>query len=190
MPFKQVLKMAAAKTESLLPRLSYRSPLHAIPVEVIGAYSSTNSACVSKYVEQALRFNYGVHLWSLDSAPVGLKEYTIGSGRGTRNDILNKIVTSLPSHAYILVVDDDCEFWINTMQDLVNLTHLAGFALSQPAHTIDSYANFPYTFGLPHLMARSTLFIANGPCMLVSPAFRSIVFPLTEGSMGWEDCVI
>lgn len=168
-------------------RLGLRNLPEAPPVALAGVYRARNEAHVERMLA-ALPSGSKVALWALDDITEGLAALTVGSGPGTRFDLLNRCVAELPLLAedWLIISDDDVAFRRGDATSAVRLALACGLDLAQPAHTWASHRNWNYTRRRFLTIARRGQFVEIGPTFLVSPKGRRLVLPFPEGpGMGW-----
>jgi hypothetical protein len=155
---------------------------------LVCVYRKENSRIVVELVNQALALEMAVALWALDSPIASLAERTVGSGPGSRLQLLNRLCNSLPASAsgQLVVCDDDIRFERGGLRGLLSLTTACDFGLAQPAHAPRSYVNQAITRARPLTLARVTTYVESGPVVVISPEWRSRVVPFPEElGMGW-----
>lgn len=151
-------------------------------------YRRKNVAVVGRLVEPALAAGWTVSLWALDEADPTLASVTVGTGRGTKFELVNRLLADTPPEEddHVVVVDDDASF---VRGDLVAFAHTAvagGLDLSQPAHVLWSNISHRITWMRPLSRARLTTFVEIGPIFAVSPQWRDRVVPFPDDiGMGW-----
>jgi len=158
-----------------------------IPVGLLIVYRRRNASLVRRALATARRNQWHVRLWALDQPDAALAEHTVGSGPGSRLELLNRLHESLPPGIVTCVLaDDDVLFVSGGLDRLVTVAGLSGFALAQPAHVVDSNYSHGLTRFEPFSIARRTTFVEVGPVVVVGESGASRVFPLpVEYGMGW-----
>lgn len=151
-------------------------------------YRARNSRVVARLVRSAVRGGLDVRLWALDSVSPSLAAWTVGSGPGTKFELVNRLLASAPvaDDAYVVVSDDDV--WLPFgLRSFLSLVRRAGLDLAQPAHTRHlSNLSHAVTLRARWSLARVTAFVEIGPVFVVSPAWRAAVLPFPEDvGMGW-----
>jgi hypothetical protein len=130
-----------------------------------------------------------VRLWSLDDVPADLAPMTSGVGRGTRFELLNRLVAEIPPSARsdaLVLCDDDVRFLVGDVERLVGLGNRLGFDLFQPAHSHESFASYPAVRKRRLLVARTTRWVEQGPLLVLSPRGQELVLPFpADVGMGW-----
>lgn len=155
---------------------------------LVCVYRNKNSRIVVELVNQAAELGIAVALWALDSPSASLAERTLGSGPGSRLQLLNLLCSLLPASAdgQLVVCDDDIRFERGGLRELLTLTRASQFGLAQPAHAPGSYVNHGITRARPLTLARVTTYVESGPVVVISPEWRSRVVPFPEElGMGW-----
>ena len=158
------------------------------PAVFVCVYRQRNAAAARALAGQAQAAGWRVALWALDAPDPELATVTVGTGPGTRLELLNRLVAeAVPKpDEWVVVADDDVAIVAGELPSLVAVAVQAGLGLAQPAHSRSSY----YTWGLTvrrwASVARRTGFIEIGPVVAISPAWRDRVLPLPEDfGMGW-----
>lgn len=170
-------------------RLALRGPDEdAGPVAIACIYRSGN-ADVVRALLAGLPSGATVRLWSLDDVPRDLAGATTGTGPGTRFQLLNRLVATIPPHARsgaLVLCDDDVRFVVGGVAGLVRVGRRLGFDLYQPAHSQVSYASYPSVRKQRLVVARETGWVEQGPVLALSPRAQELVLPLPEDvGMGW-----
>jgi hypothetical protein len=170
--------LADPTPELVAARLGRRPP----PITVASVYRARNAANLLALLEPAAAAS--VRLWSLDDIPGDLERWTIGSGPGTRFELLNWLLADAPT-GWTVIVDDDVLFTRRRLLDLVRIADLLGLDICQPAHALGSNVSHSFTRVAPFCVARLTSFVEIGPVVVFSPAALPHVTPLPEEGMGW-----
>jgi hypothetical protein len=147
-----------------------------------------NAHLLRGIVGQAQAAGISVLLWGLDGVVPGMEALTHGDGPGTRSALLSGLASEARDNGarQVIICDDDVEFVVGSLGDLVEVSVQCGFAMSQPAHTWDSNFSYTFTAGRPAILARWTDFVEIGPVLLVAEHFLDRVLPFPEGAgMGW-----
>ena len=133
--------------------------------------------------------DWRVALWALDAPHPRLESHTVGSGPGTKFELLNRLYAHAnpPADFDVVVTDDDVVFRRGgSLQRLVTLVHSAGLSLAMPAHGKRSPHSFGITEHVPGAVARSTTFVEIGPLVVFTSAIRPRTLPFPEDiGMGW-----
>lgn len=102
--------------------------------------------------------------------------------------IVNRMLGAedLTEYDYVLVTDDDIELPSGFLDDFIGIQDTFGFALAQPARTLQSNADHAVTVERHSCIARQTRFVEIGPLFsIASPAFELLI-PFDESFyMGW-----
>lgn len=133
-----------------------------------------------------------VRLWSLDDVPSALAGATIGRGPGTRFELLNRLIASIPLAARkdaLVLCDDDVRFVAGDVRRLVALGRSLGLDVFQPAHARTSFMSLS-TAALvrkrPLVLGRSTTFVEQGPVLVLDAGAQQALLPLPEDvGMAW-----
>jgi hypothetical protein len=167
----------------LLPREAPAAPCPAL----VSVYREANAQHV-----RALMAGWPggrVLLWSLDGIPADLSRHTLGSGAGTRFELLNRLVDELPAGdraGGLVVADDDFRFAVGSLAALVSLGRELRLDLWQPSHSAASWASFRFVRRRPLSAARITNFVEQGPVFVMSPRAQAALLPLpVDLGMGW-----
>lgn len=126
-------------------------------------------------------------LWALDEVAPSLAERTIGSGAGTRTELLNRIHRQCPDGFELVVIaDDDVEIMGYQFRLFLKAAKAAALDLSQPAHLCRSYHSWPFVRQRLFTLIRLTHFVEQGPIVAFSQSGLASCFPLPESlGMGW-----
>jgi hypothetical protein len=128
-------------------------------------------------------------LWALDEVHSSLAAVTVGTGAGTRVELLNrltKMVDSLGAERYLLMIDDDVDIAAGGLRRFVKTAAILGLDLAQPAHCPKSVVSWQFTLARGLCLARLTTFVECGPVVLFSPRGRDVLLPYPEHlRMGW-----
>ena len=155
-------------------------------------YRARNERVVADLIDGAPE-GASVALWSLDGdIPAALAAHTVGSGPGSRFELLNRLVTSVPPSARdgaLVLCDDDVELVVGDVAALVGLGRALGLDLFQPSHSRTSFAS-ESTVALvrtrPLTVGRVTGLVEQGPLVVLSAAAQAALLPLPEDmGMGW-----
>lgn len=153
------------------------------PGRFVCVYRSSNARRVRDVISELTAGGWAVRLWALDEIPSSLSTLTVGSGPGTRTELLNHLVEG--HEGPTLISDDDVEF-PDGARAFVRLAEQTGLDLVQPAVTWDSEFSFPITACRPWLLWRDTTFVEIGPVIFLRPRGHRVVFPMDESyGMGW-----
>lgn len=169
--------------------LALAPPVKAPPVPraIVCVYRSANATRVRRFLDCAVGARAA--LWALDRPHPELTERTIGSGPGTRLQLLNRLAASLepsPSGEWLAVVDDDVTFVSGDLDLALAAAGAAGLDVSQPSHSRWSHLSWGATAHRPLSRARLVRFVEQGPVVLLSPPARARLVPFPEDiGMGW-----
>jgi hypothetical protein len=153
---------------------------------LVAVYRRRNAPLLERLVHEASEGR--VALWALDEESPLLKEHTVGVGRGTRFELLNRLTDGLApdSGTWLVVADDDVRFVRGSLRCSVGLARAAGLDLCQPSHSRWSYLNWEVNRHRPARLVRLCRFVEQGPLMILSPNAISRLTPLPEDvGMGW-----
>ena len=151
-------------------------------------YRRRNAAVLERLLEPAREAGWPVALWALDEPEQRLADWTLGSGAGTKFELVNRLLAERPpeSSHHVVVADDDAEFKRGSIVSFLDLARQAELDLAQPAHTLRSNISHRITWARPLSQARLTTFVEIGPIFSVSPGWRDRIVPLPEDmGMGW-----
>jgi hypothetical protein len=149
---------------------------------LIAVYRRDNVETIRALVEDAERLDWRIRLWDLDGADA-FGDVTVGSGKGTKFELLNRL---LPEHlpAAVIVADDDVMLHA-PLDVLVGAARTAGLDLAQPAHSRGSHSTYRFLRARSWLRSRETNFVEIGPLFVVVGYYDSFLpFPDNIG-MGW-----
>lgn len=154
---------------------------------LVSVYRQANAANLTGLASLAERHGWDVRLWALDAPAPALETWTLGSGPGTRFELINKLVDTqtLPAQSYLVVTDDDVTFERGDLAAFLAIAARAGADFAQPAHTAGSVHSWRFTLSAPRTVARRTSFIEIGPVFSMSPRARSAALPFPAEGMGW-----
>jgi hypothetical protein len=129
-----------------------------------------------------------VRLWALRHPVDRFGDRTVGSGPGTRWELLNRLLTHspIPADAWVVVADDDVVFSKGGLADLLAVGDAGGFDLVQPAHSLASICTHQFVVARPLVRAGRVGFVEIGPLFAVAPSWRDRLLPFPEHlGMGW-----
>jgi hypothetical protein len=182
-------KLAHAGVHSLFCPLVGR---HIYRVEqkalIVGVYRYANAPLLVRIAAEAKRHKWEVRFWALDQTHPLLESYSFGIGKGSKFNLLNRLIhgKNMSDFDWIVVVDDDIAFEYGSLNAFLALAARAGMAIAQPAHTASSFSSHPITICQPLAIARLTTFVEIGPVFAVNRAWHSRVLPFPEDNgMGW-----
>jgi hypothetical protein len=149
-------------------------------------YRRGNAAVVKQLLEPASGWTIG--LWALDEPDPSLAEQTVGSGPGTKFELVNRLLEARPrtDEQHVIVADDDARFVRGNVASFLETAVAAELDLAQPAHVWWSNISHRITWKRPLSRARLTTFVEIGPIFAVAPAWREQIVPFPDGlGMGW-----
>src|SRR4051812_34891518 len=85
-------------------------PDTAPPAALVCVYRRHNAQSVLRLVAEAERAAMRVRLWTLDDPIPELEQFTIGSGPGSRFQLLNKLASYDEPSSWLVIADDDARF--------------------------------------------------------------------------------
>lgn len=157
------------------------------PMGLIMVYRSRNEHHVLRLLDQA-GGPLEVALWALDEVTERLAALTVGSGPGSRPQLLNRASAALPlgPDAWLLFADDDVVMDAGTLADAVRLATSAELDVTQPSHARRSANSWALNRHRPFTWARQTRFVETGPLLMFGPRARAACLPFDERlGMGW-----
>lgn len=157
-------------------------------VLLVSVYRARNAALVAEHASILASGGGEVRLWCLDEqVSPSLAEWTVGTGSGSRCELLNRLHGSRASSTpEVLVLDDDVAMTAGTIADLVVIARAGAFHIAQPAHDHFSHSPHRVTARRPLSMARQTRFVEVGPLLYLDQSAAEAVFPMPEEfGMGW-----
>ncbi len=113
-----------------------------------------------------------VHLWALDEIDEQLASITVGTGPGTRIELLNRLCANASgegSDRWLLITDDDIKMPRGQLRLFIRIAQIAALDVSQPAHLARSYHSWKINGQRLSSVARTTRYIEQGPLVLLSP---------------------
>lgn len=154
---------------------------------VLCVYRRRNAAAVLELREHARDAGAELRLWALDEGDQRLADLEVGSGPGSRTELLNRLFAEPRRPAgTVVLADDDALLTSGGLDVLLELVHAADLGLAQPAHEPDSHWSLRLTIARPWSLVRRTGFVEIGPIVVVSAPWVDRVLPLPEGyGMGW-----
>jgi hypothetical protein len=155
---------------------------------VYSVYRRQNSGVLERLLAPALDARWPVALWALDEPDPSLAALTVGSGSGTKFELVNALIAARPPAEgdYVVVADDDAVFVRGGVTAFVDTAEAAGLDLAQPAHVLRSNISHRITWRRPLSTARLTSFVEIGPVVAIAPAWRHRIVPFPDGvGMGW-----
>jgi hypothetical protein len=128
-----------------------------------------------------------IRLWSLDEPVTELSSLTVGIGKGTKFELVNKLLSIKPldDKSWIVVADDDVLFSRGSIDEMIGYCVAGSLDIAQPSHHPASYYNHPFTLCRPWARARLTGFVEVGPFFVLGPEHRDQFVPFDERGMGW-----
>lgn len=165
-----------------VPAALTRVPTTSIPFAFYSVYRRRNAATLKPLLDEA---HGTVALWALDEPAPELADVTLGSGPGTKFDLLNRMIEAAPpAGRWAVFSDDDYLLERGSLTQFVSLAEAGGFSLAQPSHVPDSHWSHHVTVTQPRSTARRTQFVEIGPVFAVNPKAGVLPFPHDAG-MGW-----
>ncbi|HQI81243.1 MAG TPA: tetratricopeptide repeat protein [Deltaproteobacteria bacterium] len=119
------------------------------------------------------------------TAEVTVRELT---GRFPKFQIMNDLLAGedLSGYDYVILCDDDVVLPEGFVDSFIALQDRLGFAIAQPARTLNSYIDHPIVEQHIGVHARQTLFVEIGPVVSFHRSAFGFVFPFDLTSpMGW-----
>jgi hypothetical protein len=157
------------------------------PFAVIGVYRARNSRLLERLLEPCQKVGAHIALWALDEYSAPLRPFTVGSGAGSRFDLLNETLSlaQISDDRYLVVVDDDVVLPAGIPR-VVALAEAAGLGLAMPAHLPYSHFSHRLTRRRRWAAVRLTTYVETGPLLVIAPAWRNRITPFPPDSgMGW-----
>lgn len=102
--------------------------------------------------------------------------------------LLNRILAEedLEDYDFVLNTDDDIVLPTGFLDLFLGVQEMTGFAIAQPARTLNSYVDHPIVLQQRGVLARQTGFVEIGPLVSFGRESYDIVFPFDESNpMGW-----
>jgi hypothetical protein len=155
---------------------------------VYSVYRRRNAAVLERLLAPALARNWTVALWALDEPDPKLAGLTIGSGPGTKFELVNRLLAARPPNPQqpVIVADDDAVFVRGSLASFLETMAAAQLDLAQPAHVLRSNISHRITWMRPLSRARLTSFVEIGPIFAVAAGWRDRVLPFPDDvGMGW-----
>jgi hypothetical protein len=149
------------------------------PSTFLCVYRAGNAASVVPLVNEARQLGMSIALWALDRPLPGLSAYTVGSGAGSRIDLLNRLWQEVARDdcGQLVVADDDISFTEGSLDRLLRTVLAAGFGIAQPAHDWRSCASYPITRKRPYALARLSNLVEPGPLFVLTRPWVGRVVP-------------
>ncbi|HPP80633.1 MAG TPA: methyltransferase domain-containing protein, partial [Deltaproteobacteria bacterium] len=195
------LSLAPGRLASLRPRELAPGILQAVSgsgrrrVLVLGIYLANTLNTVTDLVGvfSRSRFHDVTQKWVALNGPapdaatarVTVRELT---GRFPKFQIVNDLLAGedLKGYDYVILCDDDVVLPEGFVDSFVGLQERLGFAVAQPARTLNSYIDHPIVQQHIGVHARQTLFVEIGPVVSFHRSSFDFVFPFDLTSpMGW-----
>lgn len=171
-----------------LPARGGATPPAGVTSVLLCIYRARNADAVRRLVHDAESGGTRCALWALDELIPDLAPSTLGTGPGARPELLSRLALLADARAtdYTVLCDDDLEFRVGCLAELLARVHAGGFVLAQPSHTRDSLTSYSFGWGRLPLVARSTEMVEIGPVVVVRKDFHDRVFPMpAHTGMGW-----
>lgn len=158
------------------------------PVSLLSIYRGRNGSRLRAVLAGLPEADFT--LWALDEPVPALRGWTIGSGPGTRTELLNRLWQAarpkLDSDALLIVIDDDVAISARQLDLHLRACRAARLDLAQPAHRARSYTSWPFVRQRFDTYVRLTRFVEQGPLITLSRGGAEVLFPLPEElGMGW-----
>jgi hypothetical protein len=169
-------RISAPLTELLVSR-RLRGVRDVPPFTVVGVYSSRSADTVERLIAGAR----SVRLWALDELAPPLAEVTVGTGRGGRMQLLNRLLEGVDTE-YVVIADDDIAFVAGDIRRLVAIADRHRLDLCQPAQDARGHWVHGITFQRGLSGVRLTNFVEVGPLVVIGPRIRSEIVPFPEDS--------
>ena len=152
---------------------------------VIAVYRRRNAPTIARLLGELPEAEAA--LWALDEPSESLERHTIGTGGGTRPELLNRHQRAVGGGSrHLLVADDDVRMPARRLRLFLRACAAAGLDLAQPAHLPRSYTSWPFVRQRLFTYVRLTDFVEQGPMILFSARGVAECFPLPEDlGMGW-----
>jgi hypothetical protein len=151
-------------------------------------YRRDNAEVLQKLLEPAGAAGWTMGLWALDELHPRLESMTLGSGPGTKFELVNRLLETQPPTAEqpVIVADDDAVFVRGTIVSFLETALAAELDFAQTSHIWWSNISHRITWKRPLSKARLTTFVEIGPIFAVAAAWRDRVVPFPQGiGMGW-----
>jgi hypothetical protein len=154
-------------------------------------YRSDRVQTVQRLMGAARRANLTPALWSLGEPDPALAGWTIGSGPGGRQELLNRLIEAAPATdcgrgSWLVLADDDVEVSPSALSILFAAADATGLDVVQPGHDSRSWAATEHVRAQPGVLARRTGFVEIGPLVAMRESLRPALLPLDESlGMGW-----
>jgi hypothetical protein len=155
---------------------------------VYSVYRRRNAQVLHRMLKPARAAGWRVRLWALDEEEPTLASETLGTGSGTKFELVNRLVEDTPpsTNDYVVVADDDAVFVRGSIVSFLSKVAAAGFGVAQPSHVLWSNISHRITWMRPFSNARLTTFVEIGPIFAVAPRWQANVLPFPGGlGMGW-----
>ena len=110
------------------------------------------------------------------------------TGRSPKFQIINELLQKedLSNFDYVIICDDDIILPQNFIDSYITLHSKLGFAIAQPARTVNSYIDHPIVEKHTGVHARQTQFVEIGPVTSFHQSAYDFIFPFDLTSpMGW-----
>jgi hypothetical protein len=100
--------------------------------------------------------------------------------------LVDRMTRDASSFDWLLICDDDVEVGPNFVDRLIGASRRYDFALSQPARTLDSFADHPIVHVMPGVLARRTRYVEIGPIVCIRRDAMAVLMPFGfDRGMGW-----
>jgi len=187
---KRLAKRALATAQLIDPSRLALPPAGSDPgrVAFVAVYRSRYAARLVNLLPQ-LGSQATIRLWSLDAPVEALQPYTVGVGPGSRFSLLNRLIEQIPGDLRcegLVVSDDDYEFTVGSLGQLLSAGRCAGLDVWQPAHDRLSHVSSSFVRRRTGVVLRQTTFVEQGPVLVLSSRAQEALLPLPEDlGMGW-----
>jgi hypothetical protein len=156
------------------------------PATLVCVYRKRNLKNVLQLVAEAEGIGMQVRLWALDDPAPELAKVTVGSGPGSRFQLLNNLASGEDPSNWLVVADDDVRFLSpRPLRTLLMVSAAHSVDISQPAQARGSFRSHLISRQGLLTSLRETTSVDQGPVVAFSPRARSLVLPFPEEGMGW-----
>jgi hypothetical protein len=112
----------------------------------------------------------------------------MAEGKGKFENIqaaVDRARRSISEYDWLVIADDDISFGTRMFDRLIDISELAEFSISQPAHRFRSYSTYELTVRQPRSLARRTRFVEIGPLTAIHRRAFPHVFPFPQSRWGY-----
>ena len=162
---------------------------------VVGIYLRDKPNLASEIASTLVSSKHSVrHLWASvgtgSERTADMQSFTVAAydAPTPKFSIVNRLLAAedLSGYDYVVVTDDDIELPPGFLDIYIGLQDLLGFALAQPARSLQSNADHAVTIERHSCIARQTRFVEIGPLFSVSSSAFGLLLPFDESFyMGW-----